>query len=63
MNSRDQEQVNLYKSYLLEKANRSPSRLVRDQIRRWLDHADASRDKVDEGERQDDYRAWLKKAA
>ena len=43
MNSRDQEQVELYRRYLLEKADRSGSRLIRAQILRWVERGDAAR--------------------
>ncbi len=42
MNRKEQEQVNLYRRYLVEIADRSPSRLVRDQIRRWIERCDAA---------------------
>ena len=41
MNSSDEEQVELYRRYLLEKADRSRSRLMRAQILRWVEWADA----------------------
>jgi hypothetical protein len=41
MNSRNQEQVGVFRSYLMEKADRSRSRLMRDQIRRWIEWVDA----------------------
>ncbi len=41
MNARDQEQVDLCRCYLLQLADRSRSRLVRDQIRRWVQWVEA----------------------
>jgi hypothetical protein len=43
MNARDQEQVGLFRRYLMERADRSPSRLFRDQVRRWVEWVDAVR--------------------
>ena len=43
MNSRNMEQARIFKRYLLERANRSRSRLMRDQIRRWVERLDAAR--------------------
>ena len=44
MNSRNLEQVGVFRRYLLKKAARSRSRLMRDQIRRWVEWVDALRD-------------------
>ena len=41
MNSKNLEQARIFKRYLLERANRSRSRLMRDQIRRWVERLDA----------------------
>ncbi len=41
MNRKDQEQVELCRRHLLERADRSHSRLVRAQIRRWVEWIDA----------------------
>jgi len=41
MNSRNLEQVCVFRRYLMEKADRSRSRLMRDQIRRWVEWVDA----------------------
>lgn len=49
MNRKDQEQVELYRRYLLERADRSRSRLVRDQVRRWVEWVDG----VEEREREE----------
>ncbi len=43
MNSRNLEQVRVFRRYLMERADRSRSRLVRDQIRRWVEWIDAIR--------------------
>jgi hypothetical protein len=43
MNSRDLEQVGVFRRYLMERADRSRSRLMRDQIRRWVEWVDAMR--------------------
>jgi hypothetical protein len=37
MNPRDMEQVELCRRYLLERADPSRSRLMREQIRRWVE--------------------------
>ena len=42
MNSRNLEQARIFKRYLMERADRSPSRLMRDQIRRWVERLDAA---------------------
>ncbi len=50
MNRKDQEQVDLCRRYLLERADRSRSRLVKEQVRRWVDWLDAvQRSERDEG--------------
>ena len=52
MNSRDSEQVRVMRRYLLERAGRTRSALVRNQIRRWVGEIDAARfgrRRVDEG--------------
>jgi len=41
MNSRNLEQVRVFRRYLMERAGQSRSRLMRDQIRRWVEWADA----------------------
>ncbi len=41
MNSRDLAQVSVFRRYLLERADRSRSRLMREQIRRWVEWIDA----------------------
>ena len=58
MNPRDMEQVSVFRRYLLERADRSRSRLMRDQIRRWVEW-------VDEVCRRDEHRrnAALRRAA
>ena len=43
MNSRNLEQARIFKRYLMKRADRSRSRLVRDQIRRWVERLDAAR--------------------
>ncbi len=43
MNRKDVEQVGVFRRYLLERADRSRSRLVRDQVRRWVEWIDAIR--------------------
>ncbi len=43
MNSKDIEQAGVFKLYLLEKAERSRSRLIKDQIQRWIERLDAAR--------------------
>ncbi len=41
MNSHDEEQVSIFKRYLLARADRSRSRLVKQQVRRWVEWIDA----------------------
>jgi len=41
MNARNQEQVSVFRRYLLERPDRSRSRLVRAQIRCWIEWIDA----------------------
>ncbi len=41
MNRKDQEQVGVFRHYLLERAHRSRSRLIREQVRRWVEWVDA----------------------
>ncbi len=43
MNSRNLEQVRVFRRYLMERADRSRSRLMRAQIRRWIEWIDAIR--------------------
>jgi hypothetical protein len=43
MNSKDLEQMGVFRRYLLERADRSRSRLFRNQIRRWVEWVDAMR--------------------
>jgi len=43
MNSRNLEQVRVFKRYLMGKAGRTRSRLLRSQIRRWVERCDAAR--------------------
>ncbi len=40
MNSKDQEQVGVFRRYLLARADRSRSRLIKAQVRRWVEWAD-----------------------
>ncbi len=42
MNRKDLEQVDVCRRYLLEKADQSRSRLMRAQIRRWIEWIDAT---------------------
>ena len=42
MNSRDLEQVRVFKRYLTQRAGRTRSRLLRSQIRRWVAEIDAA---------------------
>jgi hypothetical protein len=43
MNSKDLEQVRILRRYLLDRAGRTRSPLVRNQIRRWVEQCDAAR--------------------
>ena len=43
MNYKDQEQVGVFRRYLVERADRSRSSLMRAQIRRWIEWIDAVR--------------------
>ena len=43
VNGRNLEQVCVFRRYLLEKADRSGSRLMRAQILRWVERGDAAR--------------------
>jgi hypothetical protein len=43
MNSRDLEQVGVFRRYLLGRAARSRSRLMRNRIMRWVEQCDAAR--------------------
>ncbi len=45
MNPKDQERVSLYRRYLLEMADRSRSRPVRERIRRWVELVDAEQER------------------
>ncbi len=57
MNRKDKEQVALYRRYLLEMADRSRSRRVRERVRRWVQRADAAqRDERDERGRTEELR-------
>ncbi len=57
MNRKDKEQVALYRRYLLEMADRSRSRRVRERVRRWVQRADAAqRDERDERGRNEELR-------
>ncbi len=44
MNSRDEEQVGVFRSYLLRRAEHSRSRLIREQVLRWVEWLDAVRE-------------------
>ncbi len=44
MNARDAEQVVVFRSYLLRRAERSGSRLIREQVRRWVEWLDDVRE-------------------
>ncbi len=61
MNIKDHEQVELYKRYLLERADRSRSRLVRDQVRRWVEWVDAAQ--KSEHEKRGNLNEQLRRAA
>ncbi len=52
MNSRDLEQVSVFRRYLLERADQSRTRLMREQIRRWVEWTDAVQ-KRERDERRD----------
>jgi len=41
MNFRNEQQVSVFRRYLVEQADRSRSRLMRAQIRRWVEWVDA----------------------
>ncbi len=43
MNYKDLKQVGVFRRYLLERADRSRSRLMRAQILRWVEQCDAVR--------------------
>lgn len=43
MNTKDVEQTGMFRLYLLEKAERSRSRLIKDQIRCWVERLDEVR--------------------
>ncbi len=53
MNPKDQEQVGVFRRYLLERADRSRSRLMRAQIRRWVEWVDAIQERQ-RNERRDE---------
>ncbi len=40
MNSKDREQVGVFRRYLLARADRSRSRLIKEQVRRWVEWVD-----------------------
>ena len=63
MNSRNLEQVRIFKRYLTQKAGRTRSRLMRAQIRRWVERLDAAHfDMRDEDERASEQITRLKVA-
>ncbi len=40
MNSKDQEQVGVFRRYLLARADRTRSRLIKEQVWRWVEWVD-----------------------
>ena len=55
MNCKDQEQVGVFRRYLLRQADRSRSRLIKEQVRRWVEWADAVQQRErDQGKSMDE---------
>ncbi len=61
MNSRDEEQVGVFRHYLLRRAERSRSRLIREQVRRWVEWLDAVRQ--DERDQRNKMNKEMRRAA
>ncbi len=61
MKSKDQEQVGIFRRYLLARASRFRSRLIREQVRRWVEWVDEMQ--KPEHERRNRINEQLRRAA